>query len=123
MTVENVTLSYFYPMHKRRTRAWIRTIINRNPIVGDKFASRAGQKGILSKLWPDIDMPFCEKTGLRPDLILNPNALPSRMTIGMLMESACSKAGALEWSYVNSSPFQCVDGQFRFLNNFFGDIL
>jgi DNA-directed RNA polymerase I subunit RPA2 len=68
-------------------------------------------------------MPFCEKTGMRPDLILNPNALPSRMTIGMLIESACSKAGALEWKYINSSPFQCADGQSRFVTNFFADIL
>eukprot|EP00746_Dinoflagellata_sp_MGD_P158454 gnl/MRDRNA2_/MRDRNA2_86477_c0_seq1.p1 gnl/MRDRNA2_/MRDRNA2_86477_c0~~gnl/MRDRNA2_/MRDRNA2_86477_c0_seq1.p1 ORF type:complete len:1158 (-),score=-4.77 gnl/MRDRNA2_/MRDRNA2_86477_c0_seq1:55-3315(-) len=120
-TIESV--SYARHISKRRTKARVKIVINTNPVIGDKFASRAGQKGILSKLWPDIDMPFCERTGIRPDLILNPNAIPSRMTIGMLMESACSKAGALEWKYINCSPFQCADGQSRFLTHFVGDIL
>lgn len=94
----------------KRTKAWVRLRVNRNPVIGDKFASRAGQKGVLSQLWPDTDMPFCERTGIRPDLIINPNAFPSRMTIGMLIESLASKAGALTGEFVNASPFQCADG-------------
>merc|ERR1712187_771840 len=59
-----------------------------------------------SKLWPDIDMPFSARTGMRPDIIINPNAFPSRMTIGMLLESLASKAGALEGKFMDASPFQ-----------------
>ena len=86
-------------------RASVTLRINRNPVVGDKFSSRHGQKGVLSRPWPDADMPFAEATGMRPDLIINPHAFPSRMTIGMLLESLCSKAGALKGEFVDATPF------------------
>lgn len=77
------------------TRTNVTLRFNRGPCIGDKFASRAGQKGVLGQLWPDVDLPYCAATGMRPDLLINPHAFPSRMTIGMLIESAASKAGAL----------------------------
>lgn len=61
---------------------------------------------MLSILWPDTDMPYCAATGMRPDLIINPHAFPSRMTIGMLVESMVAKAGALQGRFVDASPFQ-----------------
>ncbi|KAF9594003.1 hypothetical protein IFM89_026715 [Coptis chinensis] len=77
----------------------------RNPIIGDKFSSRHGQKGVCSQLWPDIDMPFSGTTGMRPDLIINPHAFPSRMTIGMLLESIAAKGGCLNGKFVDATPF------------------
>ncbi|OEL31517.1 DNA-directed RNA polymerase I subunit 2, partial [Dichanthelium oligosanthes] len=77
----------------------------RNPIIGDKFSSRHGQKGVCSQLWPDIDMPFSANTGMRPDLIINPHAFPSRMTIAMLLESMAAKAGSLHGKFMDATPF------------------
>lgn len=50
---------------KEVTHASIKTRYNRNPVIGDKFSSRSGQKGVLSQLWPDVDMPYSEATGMR----------------------------------------------------------
>ncbi len=90
-------------------QASIKLRLNRNPVIGDKFSSRHGQKGVLSRLYDDVDMPFCERTGVRPDLLINPHAFPSRMTIGMLIESLTSKAGAVTGAFVDGSPFQSAD--------------
>ncbi|PSC76790.1 DNA-directed RNA polymerase I subunit 2 isoform X1 [Micractinium conductrix] len=94
---------------KSLKQANIKLRFNRNPVIGDKFASRHGQKGVLSRLFEDVDMPFCEQTGMRPDLLINPHAFPSRMTIGMLIESLTGKAGALTGQFVDASPFQSSD--------------
>lgn len=78
----------------------------RIPQIGDKVASRSAQKGIIGMILPPEDMPFSAKTGMTPDLIMNPNAIPSRMTVAQPLEAFIGKACALRGSYADCTPFE-----------------
>ena len=82
-------------MGSSHIRVSMKLRIPRNPVVGDKFASRHGQKGVMGFLWPQEDMPFMAG-GFQPDILFNPHGFPSRMTIGMLIESIAGKAAVVK---------------------------
>ena len=77
----------------------IKTAALRTPVRGDKLCNRYGQKGVIGLIVPDEDMPFTAE-GIRPDLVINAHAFPSRMTVGQIMEMAGAKLGG-----VDGTPF------------------
>ena len=113
-----VDKTYISDDDEGRRMAKIRIREERIPAIGDKFCSRCGQKGTIGNIIPERDMSFT-KDGIRPDIIINPHAIPSRMTIGQLIESIIGKTSVMLGAFADCTAFMNLKNKYKS----YGDIL
>ena len=106
--VDKVFSDYYNSDKQQMCR--VRICTKRDPILGDKFASRHGQKGVIGMILKQEDMPFT-KDGICPDIIINPHAIPSRMTLGQLVECVTGKCASQLGFFCDATPFTKFDSE------------
>jgi DNA-directed RNA polymerase II subunit RPB2 len=106
--VDKVFLDYMDNHNHRICK--VRICTQRTPVLGDKFASRHGQKGTVGMIIPQEDMPF-NKDGITPDIIINPHAIPSRMTLGQFIECIQGKVCSTLGYMADATPFTNINSE------------
>lgn len=102
---EKIVKNYHY--QKVSNDNVLSTVEYRTPIMGDKLSTRHAQKGVIGLIVPDVDMPFTEG-GITPDIIINPHGVPSRMTMGQMIEGFLGRRCSIEGKFVDGTPFSNV---------------
>ena len=101
-TVEKVSISTSVDTGMRQATVKVRQM--RTPEIGDKFSSRHGQKGTIGMVVNEEDM-YYTRSGMTPDIVMNPHAIPSRMTIGQVIECIAGKAAVLTGEEADGTAF------------------
>jgi len=110
---------YKYAKNSNEKKVKIRIRNFKMPRLGDKLGSRHGQKGVCGMILDEEDMPY-NKDGIRPDIIINPHAIPTRMTVGHMLETVFAKLGALSGRFIDATAFNSkyVDTLYDELQNY-----
>lgn len=95
---------FVYKNDENKRTCKIRFRKTRVPELGDKLCSRHAQKGVIGMILPSTNMPFT-KDGIVPDIIINPHAIPSRMTLAHLLEALLGKAACMLGTLIDGTPF------------------
>jgi DNA-directed RNA polymerase II subunit RPB2 len=116
-TTDGYTIDKIITMDGKSVKLRLRKM--KIPELGDKSCSRHGQKGVFGMILPEIEMPFTTKEGIRPDIIVNPHAFPSRMTIGHLLECVFAKLYAMAGKTTPFTQFEVTPThEFKHLNDY-----
>ena len=111
MEVDAIDITYYNPQENKIELVKIRLKAYRRLIKGDKLSTRSGNKNIVSLIMDPSEMPFT-KTGIIPDMIVNPHSIPTRMVIGQLIESVLAKLYVHRGEHVDGTAFTDIDMKF-----------